>query len=133
MWRVLLRIHEVLERRISSLLEEHRVVKAFLQHGVHLGLQVEELLCERDGVLEVGFIIDDSFTTLLNIGVHLLDNQPKCLWVSFEHRIHQIQILKPRVVKHVVAAGLLLDDRLGFLGDQLVFDNLEHFGLGLRL
>jgi len=110
MWRVLLRIHEVLERRVSSLLEEHRIVEALLEHCVHLCLQVEELLCERDWVLEVNFVVDDSFTSLLNIGVHLLDDQSECLRVSFEHHVQQIQVLKPRVLKHVIAAGLLLDD-----------------------
>ena len=132
-WRLTALIHEVLERRVTTLLELHAVVETLLKHGVHLGLQVKQLLRESNWIFEEVLVFHDSLATLLDVRIHLLNNETKSLRVSLEDHIHQVELFKSRVKEHVLAASLFFDHRLSFFGYQLVLHDLEHFGLGFWL
>jgi hypothetical protein len=72
---VRLRIHKVLERGVSSLLELHVVFETLIEHLVHLCLELKQLLSEQDRVSETLFIFHDFFTALLDVRNHLFDHQ----------------------------------------------------------
>jgi len=102
-------IHEVLERRISSLLEFHVVLETFLQHLVHLELQVQKLLRKLNRLLKKLLILHDLFTTRLDVRDHFLDDEVKCLDISFEDFVHEGEFIKVAVGKHVVTPSRLFD------------------------
>ena len=124
MWCLVLLVHEVLEGRVTTLLKQHAVIEALLQHRVHFCLQVKQLLGERQRILDVVIVVYYSLAALLDVRIHLLDDEAKRLWVSLKYYVHQIEFLEPRIVEHVLTACFLFYDRLGFLGDELIFNDL---------
>lgn len=118
---------------ISVLLESDVILEGVLNHVVHFGLQLEQLLGELNRVFQEGFILHNLFAPFLNIRTHLLDYVFKRRLHSSEDSEHQSQFVEFGVLEHLIAAGVLIHQILSVFLNYLHLDNSQQLIFGFRL
>ena len=126
-------VHEILEWRVSTLLELHAIVKTLLEHIIHLLLEFEQLFGEINGVFQKILVLHYSPASCFDVWIHLLNYKDKSVWISLEDIVHEIEFLESCMLEHIRAASFFLDHWLCFLSDQLLLNNFYYLSLGLSL
>lgn len=126
-------IHEILETKVSRLLEPHVITESFFNQIVHLGFELEKLESKLIWIFQVFLVFDNLGPLLQDVGVHLIDDVDQSGGSPIEHVIHHAQLVNLALCEHVLAPSIFLGKALSLEFNCLLKEDVNHLALGLLL